>query len=62
MGTVLEADNLEPIFEAVKAAHQALVAKGIVRIESTLLIDDRQDKSRTMKDKVDSVKNHMKKV
>jgi uncharacterized protein (TIGR00106 family) len=60
MGTVMEADNLEPIFEAVKAAHEALTVKGIQRIESTLIIDDRRDKPRTMKDKVDTVKKYMK--
>jgi uncharacterized protein (TIGR00106 family) len=59
MGTIMEADNLEPIFEAVKAAHEALTAKGILRIESTLIIDDRRDKPRTMKDKVDAVKKYM---
>jgi uncharacterized protein (TIGR00106 family) len=62
MGTTMEADNLEPILEAVKAAHEALTAKGVLRIESTLIIDDRKDKSRTMKDKVDSVKKHMKEL
>ena len=62
MGTVIEADNLEPIFEAVKAAHEALTVKGIQRIESTLMIDDRRDKPRNMKDKVDAVKNYMKQL
>jgi uncharacterized protein (TIGR00106 family) len=62
MGTVMEADKLEPIFEAVKTAHEALTDKGILRIESTLIIDDRRDKPRTMKDKVNSVKKHMKQV
>jgi uncharacterized protein (TIGR00106 family) len=62
MGTVVEADSLEPIFEAVKAAHEALVAKGILRVESTLIIDDRRDKPRTMRDKVDSVKKYMKQL
>lgn len=62
MGTVMEADSLEPIFEAVKAAHEALTTKGIQRIESTLIIDDRRDKPRTMKDKVDAVKNYMKQL
>ena len=62
MGTTMEADNLEPILEAVKAAHEALTAKGILRIESTLIIDDRKDKPRTMKDKVDSVKKQMKQL
>ena len=60
MGTILEADNLEPILEAVKAAHEALTSKGILRIESTLIIDDRKDKPRTMKDKINSVKKQMK--
>jgi uncharacterized protein (TIGR00106 family) len=60
MGTVIEADSLELIFEAVKAAHEALVSKGILRVESTLIIDDRRDKPRTMKDKVETVKKYLK--
>jgi uncharacterized protein (TIGR00106 family) len=62
MGTVMEADELAPIFEAVKSAHEALVAKGVARVESTLLIDDRRDKPRTMKDKVNAVKKYMKQL
>ena len=62
MGTVLEADSLETIFEAVKTAHEAIVDRGIARVDSTLIIDDRRDKPRTMKDKVNSVKKHMKKL
>ena len=60
MGTVMEADRLETILEAVKVAHEALVAKGILRVESTLRIDDRRDKPRTMKEKVEAVKSYMK--
>ena len=52
----MEADRLEPIFEAVKVAHKSLTAKGIQWIESTL-IDDRRDKPQTMKDKIDIAKN-----
>jgi len=62
MGTVMEADSLDTIFEAVKAAHETLTAKGILRVESTLIIDDRRDKPRTMKDKVNSVKRQMKQL
>jgi uncharacterized protein (TIGR00106 family) len=62
MGTVLEADNIETIFEAVKAAHEALIDEGVQRVESTLRIDDRRDKSRTMKDKVDVVKRYVKQL
>jgi uncharacterized protein (TIGR00106 family) len=60
MGTTMEANNIESILEAVKVAHEALTANGILRIESTLIIDDRKDKPRTMKDKVNSVKKHIK--
>jgi uncharacterized protein (TIGR00106 family) len=60
MGTVMEADSLEPILEAVKAAHEALFAKGILRVESILRVDDRRDKPRTMKDKVEAIKRYMK--
>jgi len=62
MGTIMEADSIEPIFEAVKVAHEALIVKGILRVESTLMIDDRRDKPRTMKDKVNSVKKYMKQL
>lgn len=62
MGTIMEAENLEPILAAVKVAHEALTAKGVLRIESTLIIDDRKDKQRTMKDKVNSVEKHMKQL
>lgn len=62
MGTVMEADSLETILEAVKVAHETLVVKGVLRVESTLRIDDRRDKPRTMKDKVDAVKKYMKQI
>lgn len=60
MGTVLESISLEPILKAVKVAHEAIVAKGILRVESTLIIDDRRDKPRTMKDKVNAIQKYMK--
>lgn len=60
MGTILEADDLETVFEAVKIADEAIIAKGVSRIEINLRIDDRRDKPRTMKDKVNAIKNYMK--
>ena len=44
MGTVLSAKVLDTIFAAVKQAHEAVMAKGVKRIESTLRIDDRRDR------------------
>ena len=60
MGTVLGAKDLDTIFEAVRQAHEAIIAKGVKRVESTLRIDDRRDKPRTMDDKVKAVKEYMK--
>jgi uncharacterized protein (TIGR00106 family) len=62
MGTIIEADKLEQIFEAVKVAHEALALKGILRVESTLIIDDRRDKPRMMIDKVNAAKEYMKQL
>ncbi len=59
MGTILAASRLETILEAVKAAHEAIIAKGILRIETTLRIDERRDKPRTMSDKVEAVRIYM---
>jgi uncharacterized protein (TIGR00106 family) len=60
MGTVLSAKDLDTIFAAVKQAHEAVMAKGVKRVESTLRIDDRRDKPRTMDDKVLAVKEYIK--
>jgi uncharacterized protein (TIGR00106 family) len=60
MGTILAAKDLDTIFEAVRQAHEAIIAMGIKRVSSTLRIDDRRDKQRTMTDKVKTVKEYMK--
>jgi uncharacterized protein (TIGR00106 family) len=60
MGTVLAAKDLDTIFSAVKQAHEAIMAKGVKRVESTLRIDDRRDKPRTMDDKIKAVKAYIK--
>ena len=60
MGTVLSAKDLDTIFAAVKQAHEAVMAKGVKRVESTLRIDDRRDKPRTMDDKVNAIKGYIK--
>jgi uncharacterized protein (TIGR00106 family) len=55
MGTVMEADSLSEILEAVKAAHEALFRAGASRVSLSLLVDDRRDKPRRMEDKVAAV-------
>jgi len=60
MGTILAANNLDTIFEAVRQAHEAVMAKGVKRVVSTIRIDDRRDKARKMNDKVKAVEQYMK--
>ncbi|MEJ2127184.1 MAG: MTH1187 family thiamine-binding protein [Candidatus Bathyarchaeota archaeon] len=55
MGTILEAESLTTIFQAVKSTHQTIFNKGAKRVISTLRIDDRRDKHRTMQDKVEAL-------
>ena len=60
MSTVLVAEKLETILEAVRRAHEAVVESGAQRVTSTLKIDDRRDKLRTPQDKVEAVKAKLK--
>ena len=60
MNTILAAEDLGTILEAVSRAHEAVVALGAKRVASTLIIDDRRDKPRTMQDKVKAVMYRLK--
>jgi uncharacterized protein (TIGR00106 family) len=55
MATILEAKDVQTILRAVEASHSALRAMGAKRISSTLRIDERLDKPRTMRDKTESL-------
>ena len=61
MGTILAAKDLDTIFEAVRRAHEAVIALGAKRVSSTLRIDERRDKTRAMNDKVKAVQDYLKK-
>jgi uncharacterized protein (TIGR00106 family) len=52
MSSVLEAENIGTILEAVQVSHRALRSIGARRISSTLRIDERLEKPRMMKDKI----------
>ena len=56
MSSVLEAENIETILEAVEASHRALRSMGAKRISSSLRIDERLDKARKMSDKTRGLK------
>jgi len=59
MGTLIETNNPEKLFSAIKAAHESLFKEGVKRVETHVKIDDRRDIDKTMKEKVGSVERQM---
>jgi uncharacterized protein (TIGR00106 family) len=59
MGTLLESNDLEMLFDAIKAAHEAVFKKGADRVSTSIKIDDRRDFDRTIGDKVTSVRQKL---
>ena len=55
MGTVFEAADLETAFKITKACHQAVIKAGAKRVLTTLRLDERLDRPRTMKERVERV-------
>jgi len=58
MGTVLESDNIDKIYEASKTIMEVVHNLGVSRVEVILKIDSRKDKQVKMEDKVESIKKH----
>jgi uncharacterized protein (TIGR00106 family) len=57
MGTVIEVSSIDEAFSATKAAHEAVIKKGIKRVVTHITIDDRRDVPKGMKEKIESVKS-----
>lgn len=60
MGTILESDNMEKIFEASKIMTETIHRLGVKRVEIILKIDSRTDKKQTAQDKMKSLGRHLK--
>jgi uncharacterized protein (TIGR00106 family) len=58
MGTIIEGD-LDKILVAIKKMHEGTFGEGVVRVLTTVKIDDRRDKAQGMKEKVASVKKKL---
>lgn len=56
MSTILEGEMAD-VLEAVKAMHEAPFRMGVLRVSTTLRIDDRRDKTISMKGKLAAVRN-----
>jgi len=61
MGTVLESDKIEKIFEASRIIIDTVHRMGIKRVEVVLKIDSRSDKNQTIESKMDAVNKHLSK-
>ncbi|NQT48088.1 MAG: MTH1187 family thiamine-binding protein [Chloroflexi bacterium] len=59
MGTIIEGD-LDGIFRVIRRMHETPFDKGVMRVVTSIKIDDRRDKPLTMQGKVKSVKKNLK--
>ncbi len=61
MGTVLESDNIDKIYDAAKSIMEVVHNLGVNRVEVILKIDSRRDKNKKMEEKIESVNRYLKK-
>jgi len=59
LGTLIETDSADKLFDTVKAVHEALFDAGAQRVATHLKIDDRRDFQKTLEDKVKSVREKL---
>ncbi len=55
MGTEIECDNIEKLFDILKEMHLATFNNDTQRIYSIIKIDDRRDKESTLEGKIEAV-------
>ena len=55
MGTMLESDDIDKIFEASKTVMNSIFGMGVKRVELILKIDERHDKDNSLDDKIRSI-------
>jgi len=59
MGTVLESDSIDIIYEASKKMMETVHNLGVARVEVVIKIDSRRDKHVKMEEKIDSIKKQL---
>jgi uncharacterized protein (TIGR00106 family) len=59
MGTLLECDDVEDLFNTIKKAHTAVFNAGADRVATSVKIDERRDVEKTIQDKVSSVEEKL---
>ena len=58
MGTIIEGD-LERVLTLARKMHEAVFNAGVMRVVTTIKIDDRRDKASTMDSKMESLKREL---
>jgi uncharacterized protein (TIGR00106 family) len=58
MGTIIESESIDNIFESIRVASDAVFALGEKRVQTILKIDDRRDKVGTIESKVASARKY----
>ncbi|NMI82721.1 MTH1187 family thiamine-binding protein [Marine Group I thaumarchaeote] len=61
MGTVLESDSIDIIYEASKKMMDTVHNLGIDRVEVVIKVDSRRDKHVKMEEKLESIKKYLNK-
>ncbi len=61
MGTIMEADTIEQLFDMAGQMHKAAFRNNVQRIVTFIEVDDRKDKNLTMHDKLESAKARLSK-
>ena len=59
MGTILESQSIEIIYEAAKQMMEVVHNLGVNRVEVILKVDSRKDKDLKLEGKLDSIKKQM---
>ena len=59
MGTILESESIEKIYDAAKSMMEVIHNLGVGRVEVILKVDSRQDKNKKMEEKLESVKKYL---
>jgi len=60
MGTILESNSIEQIYDAAKLMMEVVHNLGVGRVEVILKIDSRKDKIKSMQEKLDSINKYLK--
>lgn len=60
MGTVLESEHIEKVYQVSKKMMETIHNLGVNRVEVVLKVDSRRDKNTNLEEKIESIKKFLK--